>query len=92
MFYYDGHWHAEDDSWITTRIIPGANKEDLKLFVEGGKLIFQFEGNDHATSMHESFKLPDHIEAKDVSSEYKDGILTIKVNKPKNFRQEIAIK
>ncbi|WP_020409185.1 Hsp20/alpha crystallin family protein [Hahella ganghwensis] len=75
--------------------LPGVNKEDVKVSVEDN--ILSIQGERHLEkeeqdkkhhrierfygSFARSFQLPDNVDENNIQAEYKDGLLTLKLNK-----------
>ncbi len=100
---------AEDDKgYYLNLVIPGVNKEEVKIELNEGilsisgekKFVKEENGKKYHTvessygAFKRSFKLPDNANAEAIEAEYKDGILAITVAKKegKNVKSSIQIK
>lgn len=84
-----------DGAFMLSMDLPGVKREDIDVSVEGGNLIISGKReskekteNDgylrierRGGSFKRSFKLPDGVTAEDISANYEDGVLGIKLPK-----------
>ncbi len=84
-----------EKNFIIRAELPGINKEDFKLYSEGGHLILEGEkkveheekNNGHYRSersygaFKRVFHLTDEIDQKKIDAEFKNGLLTVTLNK-----------
>ncbi|MGQ9701877.1 MAG: Hsp20/alpha crystallin family protein [bacterium] len=98
---------AESSGAIEVRAeIPGVNKEDLKVTVEGDMLFISGERKKETETKDKKFhrieryygkfsrtiNLPYSVEADKVKASYKDGVLTITLPKPESVKtKEIEV-
>lgn len=92
IFNYGQTWQVNDDKIERDFIIVGADKEDIKISVSGSLLYILFDGNDYTGRVEHKWRLPDGVSAKDVSSKYEAGVLTVSIQKPKDFEHKIPIR
>jgi len=93
--------YETDDSHVVEIAAPGLNRDNLEASLEKRTLTVTYT-NEHKenerrsfSSLTRSWAVPEGTKAADVSAEYKDGILTVNVNKPEVERlpaQSIDIK
>jgi len=96
-----------DNEYLVSLEIPGIDKKDLKLNLENNRLTIAGEKTQSKEvkdsnyvscernygSFQRIFELPNTIRSNDISAEYKDGILKVKLPKDeKAKRKEIEIK
>jgi len=87
--------------------LPGMNKEDIKVWVENGVLTVSGERNHRSASeegeyirteissgkFSRSFRLPKTVDWENVSADYRNGLLIVKLNKVEEAKpKEIEIK
>lgn len=91
-----------DKEYVVKAELPEVKKEDIKVNVEDGTLCIsgerKVEKEEKGTKFHRveraygrferSFSLPDEADADKITSEYKDGILTVHL--PKNPKVKAA--
>lgn len=71
--------------------VPGAKKEDFKIFTEKGYLSIAYENKAEAQAgkynsfdyngLHKRFALPDNIDVENIKADYVDGILRVQLPK-----------
>jgi HSP20 family protein len=96
-----------DNDYLVTVEVPGIDKKDLKLNLEENKLTIKGEKKQSKEikesnyiccersygGFERTFNLPTSIKANEISAEYKDGIIRIKLPKAEEAkRKEIEIK
>lgn len=84
-------WETKENSWEREWIVIGADKDDIEIAIENKTLIVKFDGNDYTSAFNHVVNIPDGITTNDISSVYEAGVLTVIVQKPKDFRQRIPI-
>jgi HSP20 family protein len=86
-----------DQSYVVTAEIPGMKSDDLEIKIEGDTLILKGERKPQETgkdisyhrreratgTFQRSLTLPGKVDAENVSATYKDGILTVTLEKEK---------
>jgi HSP20 family protein len=96
-----------DQSYVVTAEIPGMKTDDLEIKIEGDTLMLKgerkpeeageeisYHRRERATgTFQRSLTLPGKVDAENVSATYKDGILTVKLQKEKaTLPRQIAVK
>jgi len=96
-----------DNEYLVTVEIPGIDKKDLKLHIEDNRLFISGEkkqskevkDSNYVCSersygrFQRTYDLPNSIKSSDISADYKDGILKVKLPKSEESkRKEIEIK
>jgi len=67
----------DDDEYVIKFTIPGADKDKIKLSVDGELLKLSVEKTDVFNGIKENLWLSPEISVESISAKYKDGILTI---------------
>ncbi len=82
------YYYSDDDSnYYIELALPGLDKKDINLNIDGEYLFLNYEQNDKATNFfwQKSFKrritLPQNINSDTVVAQLKNGILSIKIDK-----------
>ncbi|HEX9652363.1 MAG TPA: Hsp20/alpha crystallin family protein [bacterium] len=84
-----------EKNFIIRAELPGINREDFKLFIEGDHLILEGEKKAELEKKNDgyyrsersygafrrAFRLTDEIDHKKVDAEFKNGLLTVTLNK-----------
>jgi HSP20 family protein len=96
-----------DGEYLVTAEVPGIEKKDLKIHVEDNRLILKGEKKQSKEvkdsnyicsersygGFQRSFELPSSIKTGDISADYKDGIIKVRLPKSEESkRKEIEIK
>ncbi len=96
-----------DHSFVVTAEIPGMKTEDLEIKIEGDTLTLKGERKPHDSSEEASYHrreratgvfqrsltLPNKVDAENVDATYKNGILTVTLQKEKAaMPRQIAVK
>lgn|SRR5690554_512239 len=90
-----------DEDYLVEMAVPGINKEDIHIELNGNKLSIRGEVKESKEVNEEnythrefsygeftrSFTLPKDIEGQDIEADYKDGILNIIVPKPETKKK-----
>jgi HSP20 family protein len=88
--------YEADGTLVIKAELPGVKREDITVGVDGGMLTLTGQRKEEreikearyyaaerfAGSFTRSFALPDGVDAKDITAEYKDGVLEIRVPMP----------
>jgi len=81
-----------DDEKITMEILaPGINKEDAEISIRDGQLAVAIPETKFTPAWDNVYKLPFSLEEKQVKAEYKEGILTVVINRPENYLKKVPI-
>jgi HSP20 family protein len=96
-----------DESYVVTAEIPGMKGDDLEIKIEGDTLMLKgerkpeeageeisYHRRERATgTFQRSLTLPGKVDAENVSATYKDGVLTVTLQKEKAaLPRQIAVK
>ena len=87
--------HETEDSLLVQADLPGFNKEDVKVFVQGNQLVIQAEkkleekedkkGLIYSERFYGTVRrvipLPSEVDSNKVKAAYKDGVLELKLSK-----------
>lgn len=87
---FDNVWKDEKDCWKHTLNAPGINKDWLKLQLQDVTLTLEYkppkdmEKSDFYFSTPFSYfwTIPKDVKIEDVSAQYKNGIMVLKIKKP----------
>ena len=98
------HWYKTDNGYVMEMLVPGFNKKNLSIEVEGGQLFIKGENktdNDtlklksyYYKSIDKVFNLPENVDSEGIEAEVTDGILKIDfpfVKKKKQSRKVIDL-
>jgi HSP20 family protein len=91
----------ENDQFLIDVAVPGMKKEDLKINLNDNILTISCEKKEEKeekdkkitrrefsySSFMRSFQLPENIKAEEISAEYKEGVLKLKVPKQEESKQ-----
>lgn len=96
-----------DKNFIVRAELPGMNKEDFKLYLEGDHLILEgekkYEHDENHNGYYRSersygsfkrvFRLTDEVDHKKIDAEFKNGLLTVTLNKTEKAQpKQIEVK
>ena len=74
-------WEIEarqvENGFEVEMVVPGYEKDDIKIEVESTYLKVSAEENKRGNSFLERIAIPDHCELQEITAEYKNGILTL---------------
>ncbi len=101
IFESESHYFVQID-------IPGISKDDISVEFEDGLLVVKGErkivapaenakkifASQRATSLHQTFRLPVTVEPERISGSYKDGVLSVTIEKrkkPEPVRIKLAV-
>lgn len=81
LFYHiDQYSFTKDEDGYTIKYtIPGAEKDKMRLDVEGELIKLTVEKTDTFMGLHDKLWIPDNVSLEGVTASYKDGILLIKM-------------
>lgn len=78
FYHMDAYTYKKtDDGYTITYVIPGAEKEDISLNVDGTLLSLQVNKNDVFQGLRDKIWIPDNVSTESVEAEYKNGILVV---------------
>jgi HSP20 family molecular chaperone IbpA len=89
--YTTGAWQANDNGWEIKIPVSGANKEDFDVSLIDNELSLSFDGNEFAPIFKKRWTVPKGVKTKHISAKYEAGVLTLSVEKPKDFEQKIKV-
>lgn len=84
----------QEDHYLLEFLLPGYNKKDLSLHIEGQTLLFRLENNkpnqegkyQDSGPLSGSVQIPEDAETKQTSAKLSDGILSVTIPKQKKAK------
>jgi len=77
----------EDEKTVTVIVeMPGVNKEDIKIRIDGDRLIVSAQTGDR--KYYKEITLPAKVKKENAKASYKNGVLELKLEKEKGRREE----
>ncbi len=88
--------YEKDGNLVVTAELPGVDRDDISVAVENGDLVIQGERRSDeevdednyyrmerfSGSFYRRFALPEGVNEDDISAEYRDGVLQVRIPKP----------
>ena len=84
-------WVVDGDNYVAKIMIPGASKEDVELTVKDKVLKLSFKGNEFVIKFEKEWRLANGMKARTIEGHVQDGVLTIKVKRPKIETETIKV-
>ena len=68
-----------EDSYTLTQELPGISERDIEITAEGQslKIFAETESESYTRSYRKSFTLPEDVDPRKISAEYRDGMLVV---------------
>tara|TARA_B100000161_G_scaffold73388_1_gene50512 strand:+ start:433 stop:852 length:420 start_codon:yes stop_codon:yes gene_type:complete len=83
----------EDDHYQVEFLLPGINRKDLSLSIDGQTLVYRLENKDSNGGNHQylglwrgNFSIPEDAETKRISAKLTDGVLSVTIPKQKKAK------
>ena len=86
-----GAWQETEKGWEIRIPVSGANKEDFDVSLIDNELSLSFEGNEFVPVFKKKWIAPTGVKPKHIGAKYEAGVLTLSVDKPKDFEQKIKV-
>lgn len=91
---YNSFIDQNDTAYLIEISLPGFNKEDINIELQGNYLILSYDGieNKWKSKFKNTYKLSEIINDSDISAKFNNGILIVSINKNKlNTIKKITI-